>query len=402
MQVYRDLRILTARPGAEEEARVPHILFGHVDGAINYSVGRYVEDAAAALAQTQAEGQLPIFVGGTGLYFKALTQGISDMPRVPEAVRVEWRTRAGTMPVGALHAELAARDPLMAARLKPSDPQRILRALEVHAATGQSLAVFQAAKGKPLLDFETCRAIFLAPERAALRAAIDRRFEAMLEKGALEEVAALRERRLDPALPVMRALGVPQLLRHLAGACEISLPAAEQAPQARHARLCQAAVYVRAASITALSMGESGRGRSGAGRIALRKNTPGDRRAREKRGSSRRKRALRRDGPGDIERRIVPRKAEIMPAGIIGRHFVEHFAIGFERTEAMRETSQKPELRPILRAQNCRDKFAIARRAAPDIDGHVEHRAAQNAHELALLGRRRLEMQSTDRPNLRR
>ncbi len=228
MQVYRDLRILTARPGAEEEARVPHILFGHVDGAINYSVGRYVEDAAAALAQTQAEGQLPIFVGGTGLYFKALTQGISDMPRVPEAVRVEWRTRAGTMPVGALHAELAARDPLMAARLKPSDPQRILRALEVHAATGQSLAVFQAAKGKPLLDFETCRAIFLAPERAALRAAIDRRFEAMLEKGALEEVAALGERRLDPALPVMRALGVPQLLRYLAGACDLAM-AAEQA-----------------------------------------------------------------------------------------------------------------------------------------------------------------------------
>jgi tRNA dimethylallyltransferase len=228
MQVYRDLRILTARPSVAEAARVPHLLFGQVDGAINYSVGRYVEDAAAALAQVRADGRLPIFVGGTGLYFKALTQGISDMPRVPEAVRVEWRARAETMPVGALHAELAVRDPLMAARLKPSDPQRILRALEVHTATGQSLAVFQAAKGKPLLDVETCRAIFLAPERAALRAAIDRRFEAMLESGALEEVAALGERRLDPALPVMRALGVPQLLRHLAGESDLAT-VAEQA-----------------------------------------------------------------------------------------------------------------------------------------------------------------------------
>ncbi|QAY95423.1 tRNA (adenosine(37)-N6)-dimethylallyltransferase MiaA [Methylovirgula ligni] len=222
MQVYRDLRILTARPSAADAARAPHLLFGHVDGAINYSVGRYVEEVAAPLAQARAEGRLPIFVGGTGLYFKALTQGISDMPRVPEAVRAEWRARAEMMPVAALHAELAARDPLMAARLKPSDPQRILRALEVHAATGQSLAFFQAEKGKPLLDMESCRAIFLAPERAALRAAIDRRFEAMLESGALDEVAALKERGLDAALPVMRALGVPQLLRYLADESDLA------------------------------------------------------------------------------------------------------------------------------------------------------------------------------------
>ncbi|MGP8232169.1 MAG: tRNA (adenosine(37)-N6)-dimethylallyltransferase MiaA [Methylovirgula sp.] len=225
MQVYRDLRILTARPGAAEAAQTPHLLFGHVDGAINYSVGRYLEDAAAALAQARAAERLPIFVGGTGLYFKALTQGISEMPRVPEAVRAEWRARAETMPVAALHAELAARDPVMAARVKPSDPQRILRALEVHAATGQSLAFFQAAKGKPLLDMESCRAIFLAPERAALRAAIDRRFDAMLAGGALDEVAALKERGLDPALPVMRALGVPQLLLYLAGETDLDTAA---------------------------------------------------------------------------------------------------------------------------------------------------------------------------------
>jgi tRNA dimethylallyltransferase len=215
MQVYRDLRILTARPGAEDESRVPHLLFGHVDGALNYSVGRYVEDTAGALEAARALGRVPIFVGGTGLYFKALTQGLSEMPRVPEPVRAAWRARAQTMTVAALHTELAGRDPIMAARLRPSDPQRILRALEVHAATGQSLAFFQAAKAKPLLDEHECEAIFLAPDRGELRVAIDRRFDAMLAAGALDEVATLARRDLDPALPVMRALGVPQLLQYL-------------------------------------------------------------------------------------------------------------------------------------------------------------------------------------------
>jgi tRNA dimethylallyltransferase len=225
MQVYRDLPILSARPGATETALAPHLLFGHVDGAINYSVGRYLEDAALALAQARAAGHLPIFVGGTGLYFKALTQGISEMPRVPEAVRAHWRNKAETMPVAALHSELALRDPVMAARLKPSDPQRILRALEVHAATGQSLAVFQATKAKPLLDLARCRAIFLAPERAVLRAAIDQRFDAMVESGAVDEVAALKARGLDPALPAMRALGVPQLLHYLSGVWDLATAA---------------------------------------------------------------------------------------------------------------------------------------------------------------------------------
>jgi tRNA dimethylallyltransferase len=215
MQVYRDLRILTARPSAEDEARVPHLLFGHVDGAANYSVGRYMEDVSAALAKVHALGRLPIFVGGTGLYFKSLTQGLSEMPRVPEPVRAEWRARAQRMTVAELHAELAARDPIMAARLLPTDPQRILRALEVHAATGQSLAFFQAAKAKPLLDVRECESIFLAPGRSELRAAIDRRFDAMLAAGAIDEVAKLARRDLDPALPVMRALGVPQLLQYL-------------------------------------------------------------------------------------------------------------------------------------------------------------------------------------------
>jgi tRNA dimethylallyltransferase len=221
MQVYRDLRVLTARPGVTDEARTPHLLFGHIDGAINYSVGRYIEDAASVLARLRAEDKLPIFVGGTGLYFKALTQGLSEMPRVSAPIRAEWRARAETMPVAALHAELTVRDPVMAARLRPTDPQRILRALEVFDETGRSLAFFQSAKSKPLLDIETCKAIFLASERAALREAIDHRFDAMMKSGALDEVATLGRRKLDPALPVMRALGVPQLLDYIDGRADL-------------------------------------------------------------------------------------------------------------------------------------------------------------------------------------
>ncbi len=217
-------------------AHAPHCLFGHVDGAVNYSVGRYLEDAEATLRAAQRARTLPIFVGGTGLYFKALTQGLSDIPRVPEEIRAEVRARAEGRPV----ADLACRtwracDPAAAERLRPSDPQRILRALEVFAATGQSLTVFQKLKQAPLLDAQQCLGIFLAPERKALRDAIDRRFEAMLAEGALDEVAALRERHLDPALPVMRAHGVPHLLAHLEG--ELSLAEAARLGKATHATM---------------------------------------------------------------------------------------------------------------------------------------------------------------------
>lgn len=217
MQVYRDLAILTARPEPRDLALVPHLLFGDVDGAVNYSVGRYLEDASLVLAQLQEQKALPIFVGGTGLYFKALTQGLSDIPKVPAGVRAAVRARAQGLPPAALHAELAACDPLTAQRLRPSDPQRILRALEVFAATGQSLTSFQKLKQAPLLDAERCLAVFIAPERDALHTAIDQRFDGMMSRGALDEVEALRRRRLDPALPVMRAHGVPHLLAHLDG-----------------------------------------------------------------------------------------------------------------------------------------------------------------------------------------
>ena len=221
MQVYRDLRILTARPTPQEEAQAPHRLYGHVDGAVNFSVGHYLRDAAAVLAEARAARRLPIFVGGTGLYFKALVEGLSDIPAVPDAVRERVRAAAEGRDSAALHAELAGRDPAMALRLRPSDRLRILRALEVVEATGQSLAAFQGRRRPGLLGDAASVRLFLAPDRDALRRRIDARFLAMIEGGAIEEVRALATRRLDPMLPAMRAHGVPGLLAHLRG--EITL-----------------------------------------------------------------------------------------------------------------------------------------------------------------------------------
>ena len=217
MQADGDLHVLSARPDAAEAAQAPHMLFGHVDGAVNYSVGRWLADARGALDAAQAQGLMPIFAGGTGLYFKALTQGLSAIPAVPEAVRARMRAEAEGKTPEVLHARLAALDPLTAAKLRPSDPQRILRALEVLAATGRPLASFQNARAAPLLDGACCVGVFLEPERKALAARINQRFDAMLAAGALNEVRALAKRGLDPALPVMRAHGVPHLLRHLRG-----------------------------------------------------------------------------------------------------------------------------------------------------------------------------------------
>ncbi len=221
MQVYRDLRVLTARPDREDEAKAPHRLFGHVDGGVNYSAGLWLANASQALDEARREGRLPIFAGGTGLYFKALTQGLSAIPPVPEDVRAKVRARAAGIPAADLHASLMRRDQATAARLRASDPQRILRALEVFEATGTSLVAFHATRKLPVLDSKDVLAVFLVAEREALKARIDARFDAMLEAGALQEAARLRERRLDPALPVMRALGVPHLIAHLNG--EISL-----------------------------------------------------------------------------------------------------------------------------------------------------------------------------------
>ena len=233
MQVYRDLRVLTARPSAREERLAPHELFGKVDGAVNFSAGRWLADASGVAAQVFAQGKPLIFVGGTGLYFRALTQGFSEIPAVPEDVRAAVRAEAEPFESAELHAQLAARDAVTAARLRPSDRQRILRALEVLAATGQPLASFQGARAAPLLAAEQWAGIFLAPEREALNAAIDRRFEGMMRAGALEEVAALAARKLDPALPVMRAHGAPHLVAHLNGDLSLAEAASRSALDTR-------------------------------------------------------------------------------------------------------------------------------------------------------------------------
>ena len=217
MQVYRDLYILTARPTSEEERQVPHRLYGYVDAAVNFSAGAWVSDAAKALAEAREQGRLPIFVGGSGLYFKALTRGLSAVPPIPSAIRESVRMRLARDGVEVLHAELARRDRISAELLKPRDRSRIARALEVIEATGRSLTDWHREGLPPLLPPGTFRALFLTPDRDSLYARIDARFDAMLNAGALEEVARLAARKLDPLLPAMKAHGVPALISHLAG-----------------------------------------------------------------------------------------------------------------------------------------------------------------------------------------
>lgn len=217
MQVYRELSVLTARPSAEDERRVPHRLYGHVPGSEAYSAARYAAEAHEAIAATQASGRVPIVVGGTGLYFKALTEGLSPIPPIPEHIRTRWRARASEQGAQALHAVLEERDPEMAARLRPSDPQRIVRALEVLEATGVSLARWQETPGEPVVAVEEGRAIVIGRDREDLRRRCDARFDAMMAGGALEEVRTLLGLGLDPDLPVMRALGVRPLADLIGG-----------------------------------------------------------------------------------------------------------------------------------------------------------------------------------------
>ena len=232
MQVYADLRILTARPTAEEERRAPHRLFGTVDAAVNYSAGRWTRAAGEILAGL---GDQPVlFVGGTGLYLRALTEGLSDVPPVSESVRARIRAAAEGRASAELHAELEAHDPETGARLNASDRQRILRALEVMAATGRPLASFLGARSAPALKPHEWAGLYLAPDRAELYRRIDARFDAMLAEGALDEAAGLMKRGLDPALPVMRAHGVRHLIAHLEGRITLAEAAARSKLDTRH------------------------------------------------------------------------------------------------------------------------------------------------------------------------
>lgn len=226
MQVYSSLCVLNARPTEAEEAQVPHRLYGHVDAAVNYSAGAWLADVAEALSQARSSNRLPIIVGGSGLYFKALTQALAAIPPIPPEIREGVRARLERDGIAALHAELSRYDPVSAGRLKPRDRTRIARALEVLEATGRSIADWHRDGLPPLLAPGTFRAMFLDPQREALYTRIDARFDAMLQAGALDEVARLASRGLDPLLPAMKAHGVPALIRHLRG--EIALDEAAE------------------------------------------------------------------------------------------------------------------------------------------------------------------------------
>lgn len=218
MQVYAELRILTARPASEDEAVAPHRLYGHVPASTRYSVGAWRRDVVAAIAAAREDGLTPIVVGGTGLYFKALTEGLAEVPPIPDEVRARVRDETTGLPSGELHARLAAASPDDARAVRPSDRTRILRALEVFEATGRSLARWQEAEPlPPPVDLGRTRRIVLAIDRALLHQRIASRAEAMVQQGAIAEAEALGRLGLDPELPVMKAIGVRELLDHAAG-----------------------------------------------------------------------------------------------------------------------------------------------------------------------------------------
>ena len=220
MQIYRELRIITARPSAVEEATAPHRLYGHVAADENYSVGRWQKEVMLEISGAQSLGRLPILIGGTGLYFMSLIRGLAEVPEISPEVRKRWRSFAGD-----LYAELQARDVSAAAKLHPSDRQRLIRALEVIESTGQSLLHWQAVAEAqaPLKNFQI-RKLFKSLDRAELYARAEQRFNQMLEQGALDEVRALPP--LEPAAPLMKAIGVQALLAHIKG--EINLDEARR------------------------------------------------------------------------------------------------------------------------------------------------------------------------------
>ncbi len=220
LQVYGDLRVLSNRPGQEDLARASHKLFGHVDGAVRYHVGQWLDEAQAAIAASWNVGRNVLVVGGTGLYFRALTQGLSPVPAIDPAIRARLMDDARESGLEALHQRLREADPVSAARLAPTDGARIMRALEVVLGTGRALPDFQGQAHGALAP-DAWRGLCLLPDRGQLRARIAARFDAMLADGALEEAAGLAARGLDKNLPICKALGLPWLMAHLAG--EISL-----------------------------------------------------------------------------------------------------------------------------------------------------------------------------------
>ncbi len=217
MQVYDTLRVLTARPSKEEMQGVPHLLYGHVPASSLYSTGEWLRDISVLLSDLRGQARFPVIVGGTGLYFKALTGGLSDMPAIPEEIRDRLRGRLIEEGPAVLHTELSRRDPVMAEALQPGDGQRIVRALEVIEATGKSIRDYQKANGPVIVDPDRAQKFVVLPDRPVLHDRINRRFDAMMESGAVEEVEALLALKLAPDATAMKAIGVSQIADMLAG-----------------------------------------------------------------------------------------------------------------------------------------------------------------------------------------
>lgn len=212
-QVYRDLRILSARPDEEEMGGVPHRLFGHIDGSEACSAARWAAEARAEIDAAHAAGLLPILAGGTGLYMRTLLDGIAPVPEIDPAIRAEVRA----LPVADAHDALSREDPPAAAKLSPNDTTRVARALETIRSTGRPLAAWQSQRTGGIGDRIGLAPLVLLPPRDWLFPRIDQRFGDMVERGGLAEVEALLARGLDPALPVMRAIGVPEIAAFLRG-----------------------------------------------------------------------------------------------------------------------------------------------------------------------------------------
>lgn len=228
LQLYRDLRVLSARPSAAEEARAPHHLYGLADAGDVWSVGRWLRAVLPVLEAVRARGRPAIVVGGTGLYFRALTRGLADTPSAPAAVRADVQARLEAEGEAAFRLALDAVDPQAQARIARGDRQRLVRAMAVAQATGRALSAWQAETQAPLAA-DAWQGAVLAPPRPELYARCDARFDAMLDAGALEEAAALGARALSPELPAMKAVGLRELLAHVRG----ELPLAEAVARAK-------------------------------------------------------------------------------------------------------------------------------------------------------------------------
>ena len=221
MQVYDILDVITARPSQDELASVPHHLYGYVQPGTEYSTGHWYDDVSAVISEVQSRGKIPVFVGGTGLYFKALNGGLSKMPQIPDDIRAKWRKKLEHDGIASLYDELMARDSNLASEFRPNDKQRISRALEVYDATGRSIREFQHASGAPLIDTEHSKKIILMPERPLLHERIKLRFHKMMDEGAIDEVKNILAANIDQNHTSMKAIGVREIARYVDG--EISL-----------------------------------------------------------------------------------------------------------------------------------------------------------------------------------